>query len=52
MLTTIVVHGLVGAPLGVIAGGVLGIAAGFIRTMSFHTTGFESRSGMLACFAR
>ena len=41
---------LIGLFLGAIAGGVIGIGAGFLWTAVFHTTGFEGYSGMLVFF--
>jgi hypothetical protein len=43
----IVLLGLVGAFLGAIAGGVIGVGSGLIWTSVFHTSGFEGYSGML-----
>ena len=37
----------VGLFLGAIAGGVIGIGAGFLWTTVFHTSDFEGYSGML-----
>ena len=41
---------LVGLFLGALAGGVLGIGAGFLWTTVFHTSDFEGYSGMLVFF--
>jgi len=41
---------LVGLFLGAIAGGVIGIDAGFLWTTVFHTSDFEGYSGMLVFF--
>jgi hypothetical protein len=41
---------LVGLFLGAIAGGVIGIGAGFLWTTVFHTSDFEGYSGMLVFF--
>ena len=41
---------LVGLFLGAIAGGVIGVGAGFLWTMVFHTSDFEGYSGMLVFF--
>jgi hypothetical protein len=38
---------LVGLFLGAIAGGVIGVGAGFLWTTVFHTSDFEGYSGML-----
>ena len=40
----------VGLFLGAIAGGVIGIGAGFLWTTVFHTSDFEGYSGMLVFF--
>lgn len=40
----------VGLFLGAIAGGVIGIGAGFLWTTAFHTSDFEGYSGMLVFF--
>jgi hypothetical protein len=45
-----VVLALVGLFLGAIAGGVIGIGAGFLWTTVFHTSDFEGYSGMLVFF--
>jgi hypothetical protein len=45
-----VVLGLVGLFLGAIAGGVIGVGAGFLWTTVFHTSDFEGYSGMLVFF--
>jgi hypothetical protein len=45
-----VVLGLVGLFLGAIAGGVIGVGAGFLWTTMFHTSDFEGYSGMLVFF--
>jgi hypothetical protein len=37
----------VGLFLGAIAGGVIGVGAGFLWTTIFHTSDFEGYSGML-----
>jgi hypothetical protein len=37
----------VGLFLGAIAGGVIGVGAGFLWTSVFHTSDFEGYSGML-----
>jgi hypothetical protein len=42
-----VVLGLVGLFLGAIAGGAIGVGAGFFWTTVFHTSDFEGYSGML-----
>ena len=42
-----VVLALVGLFLGAIAGGVVGVGAGFLWTTVFHTSDFEGYSGML-----
>ena len=42
--------GLVGLFLGAIAGGVIGVGAGFLWTSVFHTSDFEGYSGMLVFF--
>ena len=42
-----VVLALVGLFLGALAGGVIGIGAGFLWTTVFHTSDFEGYSGML-----
>jgi hypothetical protein len=41
---------LVGLFLGAIAGGAIGIGAGFLWTTVFHTSDFEGYSGMLVFF--
>jgi hypothetical protein len=41
---------LIGLFLGAIAGGVIGIGAGFLWTTVFHTSDFEGYSGMLVFF--
>ena len=41
---------LIGLFLGAIAGGAIGVGAGFLWTTVFHTTGFEGYSGMLVFF--
>jgi hypothetical protein len=41
---------LVGLFLGALAGGVIGIGAGFLWTTVFHTSDFEGYSGMLVFF--
>jgi len=41
---------LVGLFLGAIAGGVAGVALGFLYTTLAHTTSFEGYSGMLVFF--
>jgi hypothetical protein len=40
----------VGLFLGAIAGGAIGIGAGFLWTTVFHTSDFEGYSGMLVFF--
>ena len=45
-----VVLALVGLFLGAIAGGVIGVGAGFLWTTLFHTSDFEGYSGMLVFF--
>jgi hypothetical protein len=45
-----VVLALVGLFLGALAGGVIGIGAGFLWTTVFHTSDFEGYSGMLVFF--
>ena len=45
-----VMLGLIGLFLGAIAGGVIGIGAGFLWTTVFHTSDFEGYSGMLVFF--
>jgi hypothetical protein len=45
-----VVLALVGLFLGAIAGGAIGIGAGFLWTTVFHTSDFEGYSGMLVFF--
>ena len=45
-----VVLALVGLFLGAIAGGVIGVGAGFLWTTVFHTSDFEGYSGMLVFF--
>ena len=42
--------GLIGLFLGALAGGVIGIGAGFLWTTVFHTSDFEGYSGMLVFF--
>jgi hypothetical protein len=42
-----VVLALVGLFLGAIAGGAIGVGAGFLWTTVFHTSDFEGYSGML-----
>jgi hypothetical protein len=42
-----VVLALVGLFLGALAGGVIGVGAGFLWTTLFHTSDFEGYSGML-----
>ena len=41
---------LVGLFLGAIAGGAIGVGAGFLWTTVFHTSDFEGYSGMLVFF--
>jgi hypothetical protein len=41
---------LIGLFLGAIAGGLIGIGAGFLWTTVFHTSDFEGYSGMLVFF--
>ena len=43
-----VVLALVGLFLGAIAGGAIGVGAGFLWTTVFHTSDFEGYSGMYA----
>jgi hypothetical protein len=38
---------LIGLFFGAIAGGVIGVGAGFLCTTLFHTSDFEGYSGML-----
>jgi hypothetical protein len=45
-----VVLAFVGLFLGAIAGGVIGVGAGFLWTTVFHTSDFEGYSGMLVFF--
>jgi hypothetical protein len=45
-----VVLALVGLFLGAIAGGAIGVGAGFLWTTVFHTSDFEGYSGMLVFF--
>lgn len=45
-----VILALVGLFLGAIAGGAIGIGAGFLWTTVFHTSDFEGYSGMLVFF--
>jgi hypothetical protein len=45
-----IVLALVGLFLGAIAGGVIGVGAGFLWTTVFHTSDFEGYSGMLVFF--
>ena len=45
-----VVLALVGLFLGALAGGVIGVGAGFLWTTVFHTSDFEGYSGMLVFF--
>ncbi len=45
-----VVLALVGLFLGAIAGGAIGVGAGFLWTSVFHTSDFEGYSGMLVFF--
>ncbi|MGA8498092.1 MAG: hypothetical protein WB764_21585 [Xanthobacteraceae bacterium] len=40
----------VGLFLGAIAGGAIGVGAGFLWTQVFHTSDFEGYSGMLVFF--
>ena len=40
----------VGLFLGAIAGGAIGVGAGFLWTTMFHTSDFEGYSGMLVFF--
>jgi hypothetical protein len=42
--------GLIGLFFGAIAGGVIGVGAGFLWTTVFHTSDFEGYSGMLVFF--
>lgn len=46
----IVILGLIGFFLGAVAGGVIGVGAGFVWVNMFHTTSFEGYSGMLVFF--
>jgi hypothetical protein len=41
---------LIGLFLGALAGGVIGVGAGFLWTTVFHTSDFEGYSGMLVFF--
>ena len=41
---------LIGLFLGAIAGGVIGVGAGFLWTTVFHTSDFEGYSGMLVFY--
>jgi hypothetical protein len=41
---------LVGLFFGAIAGGVIGVGAGFLWTTVFHTSDFEGYSGMLVFY--
>jgi hypothetical protein len=41
---------LIGLFFGAIAGGVIGVGAGFLWTTVFHTSDFEGYSGMLVFF--
>jgi hypothetical protein len=45
-----IVLALVGLFLGAIAGGVIGVGAGFLWITVFHTSDFEGYSGMLVFF--
>jgi hypothetical protein len=45
-----IVLALIGLFLGAIAGGVIGVGAGFLWTTVFHTSDFEGYSGMLVFF--
>jgi hypothetical protein len=45
-----IVLALVGLFLGAIAGGVIGVGAGFLWTTVFHTSDFEGYAGMLVFF--
>ena len=45
-----VVLALVGLFLGALAGGVIGVGAGFLWITVFHTSDFEGYSGMLVFF--
>jgi hypothetical protein len=45
-----VILAFVGLFLGAIAGGVIGVGAGFLWTTVFHTSDFEGYSGMLVFF--
>jgi hypothetical protein len=45
-----VVLALVGLFVGAIAGGAIGVGAGFLWTTVFHTSDFEGYSGMLVFF--
>jgi len=45
-----VVLALVGLFLGALAGGVIGVGAGFLWTTVFHTSDFEGYSGMLVFY--
>jgi hypothetical protein len=46
----VLLPGCFGLILGAIAGGALGVGAGFLWTSFFHTTSFEGYSGMLVFF--
>jgi hypothetical protein len=46
----VVMLGLIGLFLGVIAGGVIGVGCGLIWTQVFQTSSFEGYSGMLVFF--
>jgi hypothetical protein len=41
---------LIGLFLGALAGGAIGVGAGFLWTTVFHTSDFEGYSGMLVFF--
>ena len=45
-----VVLALVGLFLGALAGGVIGVGAGFLWITVFHTSDFEGYSGMMVFF--
>ena len=47
----VVLLGFVGLVLGMIVGGVGGVAAGLIWTSVFHTSSFEGYSGMLVFYS-
>jgi len=45
-----VVLALIGLFFGALAGGVIGVGAGFLWTSVFHTSDFEGYSGMLVFY--